>query len=515
MLFISIIVLIKKIMHKVQFLLFLLFLNFSTVFCQADTTLIMSYIKSAEKNYAVNLDLDLATVFAKKAINLSEKITFYKGLGYGYSALGIIDEYKGNYAESILNYESSKKHFTKGHITKGIATSNLNLGVGYYYLAEYEKSLTYYLNALKAFEKISFKKGIASVNNNIGSLYEEREDYSKALIYFKKSLVLKEELKIDASSTLQNIGINYCNQGDFEEGLVYYLKAKKVKESNGGVTATLYSNISACYIELKQFNKAFTSINKAIRLDTSINNNYGFAYELEVYGDLELAQNNKKIALKKYLKSYELSKNTYSDLEINITKKISDLYTGLAMYKKALEFNKALLLAKENVFFEKNKEAIANLEIVYETGKKTQKIKLLNTENSLLFKENKLKDVTIERNRIIRFGLIAGALLLLLILFLVYRQFKIKAKTNNLLAIKNAELKELNATKDKLFSIVAHDLKNPVFAFKTLTENMSKGFEKIPKEMMFTLISQLRNSSFQLFDVLNNLLSWSNSQRNN
>ena len=494
-------------MYKKIVFLFFIFLSVYSMNSQGDTISIMKYIQASKEFY--NTDLDSAEVYAKKAIEYSEKINFYKGLGYGYSSLGIINEYRSEYANSILFNEKSKEFFIKGDLTKGIAISNQYLGIGYYYLSEYEKSLSYYFEALKSFEKLNFKEGIASVNNNIGVVYEARKDLTKALEYYTNSYLLKKELKINASSSLANIANIYCEQNDFKKGLVYYLKSDREKNEFSSKTgkASLYSNISSCYVELSEFPKAQSYILKAIKIDTSRNNLYGYSFDLEVYGDLEKARNNNQSALSKYLKSHEIAKsNNYLDLQISSTSKISELYSNIGNYKKAYEFHSELLLIKDKVHYQENKEAIANLEVVYETEKKTQEITLLS-------KENKIKDVTIERNRTVRISLISGSFLLLLSLFLLYNRFKLKAKTNQILNTKNKELEELNATKDKLFSVVAHDLKNPVSAFKTLTENMSKGFDKIPQDMLLKLITQLRDSSTQLFDVLTNLLTWSNSQR--
>ena len=79
--------------------------------------------------------------------------------------------------------------------------------------------------------------------------------------------------------------------------------------------------------------------------------------------------------------------------------------------------------------------------------------------------------------------------------------------------IKTAELKELNASKDKFFSIIAHDLKNP---FNTII-----GFSKIlndeisPENCEKTreIAGMINSSASQTFRLLENLLEWANSQR--
>lgn len=74
------------------------------------------------------------------------------------------------------------------------------------------------------------------------------------------------------------------------------------------------------------------------------------------------------------------------------------------------------------------------------------------------------------------------------------------------------ELLELNATKDKFFSIVAHDLKNPIGSFRSVSELITQMFDKISKEELREFIEEMSKSSTHLFKLLENLLMWSRSQ---
>ena len=100
---------------KILFLLFTL-VNFGTLLSQTDTISVMKYLEFSKKHLETNLDS--AKIYADKAIKLSEKNNFYKGLGYGYSNLGIISEYRAEYAQSILNNKKSKEHFEKEILQK-------------------------------------------------------------------------------------------------------------------------------------------------------------------------------------------------------------------------------------------------------------------------------------------------------------------------------------------------------------------------------------------------------------
>jgi PAS domain S-box-containing protein len=74
------------------------------------------------------------------------------------------------------------------------------------------------------------------------------------------------------------------------------------------------------------------------------------------------------------------------------------------------------------------------------------------------------------------------------------------------------ELRELNATKDKFFSIMAHDLKNPIGSFLNLSEVLSTMFDEFSKEELKEYLEEMYFSSQHLFKLLENLLIWSRSQ---
>jgi ligand-binding sensor domain-containing protein/signal transduction histidine kinase len=115
------------------------------------------------------------------------------------------------------------------------------------------------------------------------------------------------------------------------------------------------------------------------------------------------------------------------------------------------------------------------------------------------------------------------ALSILIIFIYIYLLNK---RTNRLLTAQNQEiyaanqkleesqkqLKELNATKDKFFSIVAHDLKNPFTSLLSISELMSKSYDKFDEEDKISSIESFHRSARRIYNLLENLLTWSRSQ---
>jgi PAS domain S-box-containing protein len=87
-----------------------------------------------------------------------------------------------------------------------------------------------------------------------------------------------------------------------------------------------------------------------------------------------------------------------------------------------------------------------------------------------------------------------------------------RKKTEAELHEKQEELQELNATKDKFFSIISHDLKNPIAVFLSISEMLSKMFEDFSPEELKDFLDEMNKSAKKLNSLLENLLQWSRAQ---
>jgi len=76
----------------------------------------------------------------------------------------------------------------------------------------------------------------------------------------------------------------------------------------------------------------------------------------------------------------------------------------------------------------------------------------------------------------------------------------------------NLQLKELNATKDKFFSIIAHDLKNPFNSIMGFSDLLSKNAHKYDTEKILYFVKIIQGAAQNTFKLLENLLEWSRSQ---
>jgi len=76
------------------------------------------------------------------------------------------------------------------------------------------------------------------------------------------------------------------------------------------------------------------------------------------------------------------------------------------------------------------------------------------------------------------------------------------------------KLSESNTMKDKMFSIISHDLRGPIGNLKTMIEYISENPEDFDTKEIIEIIQSLRTSSSQTYQLLENLLNWAKSQQN-
>ncbi len=93
------------------------------------------------------------------------------------------------------------------------------------------------------------------------------------------------------------------------------------------------------------------------------------------------------------------------------------------------------------------------------------------------------------------------------------RDISQRQKAEDAVRQKNKDLEDLNATKDKFFSIIAHDLRGPVGSMHSLLELISDPEIQMDKDQYFELLNVMKDVSKTTFDLLENLLIWANSQR--
>lgn len=176
---------------------------------------------------------------------------------------------------------------------------------------------------------------------------------------------------------------------------------------------------------------------------------------------------------------------------------LREAYRGLGDYKKALEFADSSAFLRDSIFQINSIQKVREVEVIYKT-------KEIETKNEFLEKENKLVK---SRNQTIFTALIIVILILSLLGFTFY-----KLRLSNIdLERKREEISLLIDQKDEYMRIVAHDLKSPFDSYLGLANILNYLLRKGQYDRITQISDQIDHVGARVSLVLNNLLSWSNT----
>jgi len=383
----------------------------------------------------------------------------YSDLAYLYSDEGLVD--------STIIYDLKALQIRKQIKSPKLGKSYNNLGYDYKKRGSHKKALFYYLKAVEYKKRYNSSKDIGNSYMNVGNIYQKIHKLDSTLYYFNLALDHAKKLKDSSfiAEVQHSFGMTYSDLGDSILAKKYLLEAmyifKQLNQHNSPRVVNTYHELAKTHLSLKEFNEAEVLLLKSEQI---------------------LLDNNK--AVSDYMK-------------INF-KTLEQLYWEKTDFIKARVYvQKSYKLQDTLHAIERNQKA-TDLLAKYEDELKEERIKNLE-------KEQQISDLEKEKLNSRLYILSATILVMLLILVFLYRLNKWRSKVN-------LELETLNNTKDKLFSIIAHDLKNPLSAFRSITQSLSDDIFDISREDLDYFMKQLNNSAHNLFDLLQNLLYWSISQ---
>ncbi|MCW8850452.1 MAG: tetratricopeptide repeat-containing sensor histidine kinase, partial [Melioribacteraceae bacterium] len=448
------------------------------------------------------IDTHEALKYAEKGIILADSIGYKKGLAGCYGSLGYgyinLDNIK---AEAYTNKALEIRKAIQDKA--GIATSLNVLGVLNYYQGEYLKSIEYHLEALKLREQIGDPVKIATSYNNIAIVNIALENFESALDYLHRALKIRTETDNHRAIAIikVNIGKIKSLQGNNQEALSSFYEALKINKEFGihKSTADTYQNIASISKVLDNTQGALNYYDSALVIYNTLDEKNGIANVqnglAQVYtsiGKYDLAIEHSLVALNN------------SDIINSLENKSIALETLHTCYKNKNDYQKAyqFLSLHENAI-----EELTNSDKV----KKLAKIELdYRLEKMKLAQEEKLKN-----QRLFIFLLVLIVLFGIIIVGLLIRNTKNKKKVNEELKLLNLKLNEVNRTKDKFLSIIAHDLRGPYQTTLGLSQLISDDFEEYNRHELKESIKNLNSSFKNQYNLLNDLLHWAELQDGN
>lgn len=453
----------------------------------------------------------------------------------------------------------------------GVSATQNEIGNLYNQKGNIAEALRRYLLSLRIRQKMGQDQDIAKSLTNIGLTYRKLGSLKNATTYLEQAreLILSGQDPSEAAYVLVNLGNLYIDQKRYEAALKVFQEALTMRKKTGdeASTARTYRNIAQAQMQIRQYDGARNNLNIALKIFQKLNDGRAIADTYNDLGNLERQSGNLQTAINHFetaSKIYDESanfdgkalclrkigeiqitlglldkadKNINQSIEIGIEignmvlihygylakheyyKTTKNYKTALEYYTKHIKIRDSLENSRRN---EKNLEAQLDLEL----DKKKEEIRTMEGEVQGLRQEALLKELKIEKQKTIQHFLIIVAFLVLAlagVAFIGYRQKKrhnqileekiaIIRDTNDKLFLSEKELRSNVQTKDKLFSIIAHDLKNPFHAIMGLSDLLTNRIDDLSQEEVKGISNDINQSSVKVHTLLENLLSWSRSQ---
>jgi len=434
-----------------------------------------------------------ALVLCNKALELIENQKHYSKkaatlnyIGAIYLKLGELDTAMF-YFENALSFAQKTNNF----VEEAYAYNNF----GDYY---FEKSL-YVLaleNALKAhaiFSQTTSKIGLAYSLNNLGEIYIKQNLYDKAIDTLKSAIKIRRDLNDDIrySISLRNLAITYVYKKEYDKGFKIYneLLLQNRKNNYALREGHALDGLSDIFYEKQDYQEALNNRQESFKIYRKIENKSAETNALNKLGLIYTALKQFSLAKESLSKANELaiSKNNKTQLLLNYEYQ-ADLAIVTEDYKSAVEFNDLFINLKDSIFSFKKQNRILELETAYQKAK---------SEKEILIQVQKEES----RKRVLAFLLLSILVLILLVAYM-FNQHQKNMKIKK-------ELEELNQSKDKFFSILAHDLRTPITDLMGFTKVLDENYDVFDKSRIKEMIGIMRFSTQNVYDLLSRLLEWS------
>lgn len=482
---------------------------------------------------------------ATKGVDLAKQLEFEQGVAYCYNTIGLSYWNKSEYMKAKAYFQNALKINKRLNRIDEIAKNYVNLGIIFKSISDYPTALNYYIQSLKIHER--YNTGKATVTHiNIANLYMEIRDFVQAEIHLKIALKSKSIASTPKSEALayENYGEMMLIKGEYMAALPYLNKAILISQKHKLTTteADAVFGKAQAFTSLKLYDSAFAFYRDAMRLNKSIERETGLCENLSGIGALYLEKAklnaNSIFYISKSLDTLTLSAEIAKKHELNhelvdIYSKISEAHTLLNNWQAAYKFIKLSTDLRDSIF---NNETDLRMRIMhssFESSLQEEKIKHLEENNSFQL-------------RLIISIVVSIVLIVLTACYFINKQKKIIKELNH----KNKEIEEINiqfseqnriisestielevlnedlqlskdqlaqanAGKDRLFSIISHDLRAPFTGFIGLADLIANEADKMPIQDIKQIGKSLFDASNNTLKLLNNLLDWARLQTGN
>lgn len=461
-----------------------------------------------------------------KAIGIYKAVQDHRGLANCYNLYARMYNLLASYDEALLYLNFALDIDLKYGYETPAAECYKNIGIIHYSKGELSTALDYYYKALFIALKLNNRLYIAENYNNIGVVLQGMELYPKALDYFKKALKTFHDTKNLAGLGVvdENIGEVYLAEKQYDRSISYLAKGLEIvkKQDDKDGMMSIYTDYGLCYANKGDFGPAMKYLDTALQLSRKYKNVYNEAYTLIGMATAYNLQKDYKNAYKYAVAGQKMALRLGNvSVRSNAALQLNKTLAGLGHFDQAYKLLKQYIGLRDSLNNNESIQKLTSYNLEMNFAAKQRQLAQQQREKDLLYQQR------IQRQRLIStiFFILIVAMIAVSVVY--YRQKRKHQKMNALLEEKNHEvlsqkasiddqaqkLNDLNVLKDRLISILAHDLRAPLSTLRGLFTLLQD--ETISHEQMLDMIPNVLKKLEYTSDFLDTLLFWINSQMEN
>ncbi len=444
-------------------------------------------------------DMDSALFYATEGLAYAQRTHDTYGEALMHFAMGDVNEQHGELELAKEQYTEARNMFRQIGYMHGVAACTNGLGVVAGRTSQYDEATRHFLQALTLYEQIGETKGIIQTYIKLGVVSDYLGDLDKALEYYLKAEALNATpMSLNARlALLNNIGIIYGKRNEIPTALRYFHMGLRESDpdKSTGIHITLLSSLGIAHEKSGRPDSAYYFQEQALSMARQHNmpeeearalvNMASLLSTTDVAQSFELLREALTIARR--IQQLSLMSEVYESM--------IQLYKQEQNYREALAVFETRQLLKDSMFSLQKSKEIARLHASQELERKQNEIRNLALMN---------EKSTTQRNIMI----VVAIIFLVLIGVVWYYNHRISALNKRLIS-KQHELSSSNTIKDKLFSILGHDLRSPLGRILGLLNILEL---KHASDDESRVIENLRQQSLNTLETLDNLLLWGQSQ---
>ena len=440
----------------------------------------------------------------------SELLGIFQQKNYMDAPVVFTRETDKDYMDMVLNFCVATEWYVNGKCRQSLdlAQSSLPLipvdsllwqfefhslmGMNYQLLGDYEKALACCEKEMKVHEKLRRDEYLSITLNTLAVLNSRLECYERALTYSKNAVRI--ERKLNRSDRLAvRLGVEadiFVGLHQYDSALVCLDEAVALETDLGLIRKADIRKVQKAKVRFmqNQYDDALPILKAAYDDFEQMGDSYYMAVSLVGIADVEGKMNHNDSSMRHYQEAEEICREYgYMSILPDVLERAGDLAVKVGDYERAYRYEKQCQADRDSIASHEMEMRLSEMEKQYDA---------LERDNEIMLEKEK-------NHRKVVVIILLSVILVVSVAFAIgeFRLAYIRKR-------RNEELAQTSQNKDRLISIVTHDLRTPVLAQKQMLDNICRNFDKMPAAEVKENCELIKESAHSLNDQITNLAQW-------